>query len=101
MLLYNITIGIDQDIEKEWIEWVKENFISEVMSTQLFVDSKMYKVLHDEDGGSVSYSLQFFSHNIKQVTQYLELFAPAIIEKHRNQFPNKHVVFQTLLEEVG
>jgi hypothetical protein len=100
MLLYNITIGIDHDIEQDWIVWVRKNFIPEVMATRLFVDSKMYKVLHDEDNGSVSYSIQFFAHSIKEVTQYLQLFAPEIIERHRNQFSNKHVAFQTLLEEV-
>jgi hypothetical protein len=100
MLLYNITIGIDKDIEHEWIAWVKENFIPQVMATGLFLDSRMYKVLHDDDNGSISYSIQYFARSIKEVTQYLQLFAPEIIERHRNQFINKHVAFQTLLEEV-
>jgi hypothetical protein len=100
MLLYNITIGIDPDIEQEWIAWMKENFIAEVMATRLFAESKLYKVLHEDESGSISYSAQFFAHDIKHVTQYLELYAPPIIEKHRARFVNKHVVFQTLLEEV-
>ena len=100
MLLYNVTIGIDKDVEEEWIEWIRTNHIPKVMNTGLFVDSRMYKILHDEDDGTVSYSIQYFSKNINSVTEYLQKFAPAIIEEHRSQFKDKHVVFQTLLEEI-
>lgn len=100
MLLYNVTIGIDKDIEEEWVEWIRSNHIPSVMKTGLFVDSKMYKILHDQEDGSISYSVQYFAKNINDINRYLQQFAPAIIEAHRQRFVNKHVVFQTLLEEV-
>jgi uncharacterized Fe-S radical SAM superfamily protein PflX len=99
MLLYNVTVGIDKDIEIEWLQWMKENHIPAVMNTGMFVSSKIYKVLHDQDDGTISYSVQYFADTIDQVQQYLEVFAPVLIEEHRNRFLNKHVVFQTLLEE--
>jgi hypothetical protein len=100
MLLYNITIGIDAEIEQEWIAWIKENHIPYVMATGLFIESKMYKVLHDQEDGTISYSIQYFAKSINEVTQYLEIFAPALIEQHRKKFMNRHVAFQTLLEEI-
>jgi hypothetical protein len=100
MLLYNITIGVDAGIEQEWISWIKENHIPYVMATGLFIESKMYKVLHDQEDGTISYSIQYFAKSINEVTQYLEIFAPALIEQHRKKFMNRHVAFQTLLEEV-
>jgi hypothetical protein len=99
MLLYNVTVGIDKDIELEWLQWMKENHIPAVMQTGMFVSSKLYKVLHDQDDGTISYSVQYFAETIDQVQQYLEVFAPVLIEEHRHRFINKHVVFQTLLEE--
>lgn len=101
MLLYNVTIGVDRDIEIEWRAWMREKHIPAVMQTGMFADSKMYKILHDQDDGTISYSIQFFAESIEHVTQYLEVFAPVIIEEHRQRFLNKHVVFQTLLEEVN
>jgi hypothetical protein len=100
MLLYNITFGIDQAIEQEWIAWIKDNHIPYVMATGLFVEWKMYKVLHDQEDGTISYSIQYFAKNIADVTRYLEIFAPALVEQHRQKFINRHVAFQTLLEEV-
>ena len=100
MLLLNETIGIDKDVETEWIQWIKENHVPAVLRTGMFVDFRMYRVLHDQDDGSVSYSLQYFSNNLDNVQQYLEVFAPRIVEEHRRKFHNKHVAFRTLLEEI-
>lgn len=100
MLLYNITFGIDRDIETLWLEWIREKHIPDVMATGLFESFRMFKVLHDEDENTVSYSIQYYALTIHHVNQYLDIFAPRIVEEHRKRFVNKHVVFQTLLEEV-
>jgi len=100
MLLYNVTVGVDKEVELEWLEWIKAQHIPAVLKTGLFTSNKIYKILHDQEDGTVSYSLQFFATHIEKVTEYLQVFAPKLIEDHRQQFANKHVVFQTLLEEV-
>jgi hypothetical protein len=100
MLLYNVTYGIDRDIEKEWLAYMREQQVPAVLKTGLFTSFKMFKVLHDQEDGTISYSIQYFTDTIRQVNQYLEFFAPAIMEHHRSRFHNKHVAFQTLLEEI-
>lgn len=100
MFLYNVTVGIDKDVEQEWLEWMKQKHIPDVMRTGMFVDSRIYKILHENDDGSISYSVQYFAESLDHVQQYLEIFAPALVEEHRQRFLNKHVAFRTLLEEV-
>lgn len=100
MLLFNETIGIDKEIEGEWLQWMKEKHIPDVLKTGMFVSFKIYKVLHDQEDGTISYSIQFFAKTIDHIQQYLEVFAPVLVEEHRQKFHNKHVAFRTLLEEV-
>lgn len=100
MLLYNVTVGVDKDAEEEWLQYMREKHIKDVLDTGLFVESKMYRVLHDQDDGSISYSVQYFARSIEDVQKYLEVFAPALIEEHRKKFQNRHVAFMTLLDEV-
>jgi|SRR4051812_31653009 hypothetical protein len=100
MLLYNVTVGIDRDSETEWLQYIREKHIPAVLNTGMFVNARMYKVLHDQDDGTISYSIQYFAETIDQFQQYLEVFAPVLIEEHRKKFNNKHVAFMTLLEEV-
>lgn len=99
MLLYNVTIGIDKDIETEWIQWMKEQYIPVVMQTNKFVNWKMYKVLHDEDDRSVSYSVQYFANTIEDVVQFVEKIEPELNKVHQQRFKDRHVAFRTLLEE--
>lgn len=100
MFLYNVTIGIDRDVEQEWLQWMRSRYIPAVLNTGTFVDSKMYKVLHNEDDDTVSYSVQFFAEDILQVSEYLEKHERALGAELMQTFQNKHVAFRTLLEEV-
>lgn len=99
MYLYNVTIGIDKDVELEWLAWMKNIHIPDVLATGMFVSHKIYKVLHDNEDGTASYSIQYISESLDKVVHYLEHLAPALIEKHKHKYGNKHVAFRTLLEE--
>lgn len=99
MLLYNVTFGVDKVIETEWIAWMKINYLPTMMNTGLFIDYKMYKVLTHDDETSVSYSVQCFAKKIEDVLMYLNEYAPQLTELHREKFKDRHVAFNTLLEE--
>jgi hypothetical protein len=100
MLLYNVTIGIDKEIEQEWIDWMKQQYIPVVMKTEMFTDWKMYRVLHDQEDGSVSYSIQYFAVDIQEVVNFVEKIEPELNIEFQKRFKDRHVAFRTLLEEV-
>lgn len=100
MVLYNVTIGIDTDAEEEWLNWMKNKHIPAVMDTGMFLEYKMFKVLSQEEEQSVSYSVQYFAQTVDKVVEYLNNYAPKLVEEHRSRYKDKHVAFRTLLEEV-
>jgi Domain of unknown function (DUF4286) len=96
-----MTVGIDKDVEQEWLQWISDEHLPKVMGTGMFIDFKIFKVLHDQDERSVSYSVQYFAETIDQVTGYFEKYAPALLEEQRIRFRDKHIAFMTLLEQVA
>ena len=100
MFLFNETIGIDKTVEQEWLLWMKEQHIPAVMNTSMFTGSKIYKVLHDNEDETVSYSIQYFAESIDNVQQYLDVFAPKILAEFQQKFKDRHVAFRTLLLEI-
>ena len=100
MVLYNVTVNIESIVEDEWLHWIKSIHVPKVMATGMFVESKIFKLLHDEGDGSATYSVQFFAASVKQVNEYLETYAPALVQAHMERYKNKHVAFRTLMEEV-
>lgn len=100
MYLYNVTIGIDKASEGEWLDYMRTTYIPDVMATGMFTQARMYRILHDNEDDTTSYSIQYVAASIEKVQQFLEEYGPRIIEAHRDRFRNRHVAFMTLLEEV-
>jgi hypothetical protein len=100
MVLYNVTVGIDPDVEHEWLNWMQSVHIPAVMDTGMFVEHKVFKVLSQEDEETVSYSIQYFAKDVEFVMKYLNEFAPPLVEQHKNRYQNRHVAFRTLLQQV-
>ena len=100
MILYNVTVAIDKKIETEWITWMKEVHIPEVMETNQFEEFKFFKVLNTEDPESFSYSVQYFAKGMKNIQMYMSIFAPELQQKALLKFPNQIAAFRTLLQSV-
>lgn len=100
MILYNVTTGIDKTIEPEWVKWMREEHIPNMMRTGVFVGYKFYKVLSHDDAHTESYCVQYFTPSIEKFNHYIQNLAPALIEEHKRRFKDKHVAFRTLLEEI-
>ncbi len=45
MFLYNVTITIDLDVHEDWVRWMRETHIPEVMATGMFVSNRMSRLL--------------------------------------------------------
>ena len=100
MLLYNITFNIEPEIQEEWLDWIRSEYIPYVLNTGHFTSSKMYRLLTETENEGLTFSLQFFSPSLSDVENYMEKFAPSIFSKHNEVFRHKHVSFMTILEAV-
>ena len=46
MIIYNVTVSlVDQSIHQDWLKWMKEIHIPEVMDTGFFLDNKICRLL--------------------------------------------------------
>ena len=101
MILYSVTVNIEPDVELEWLRWMKDEHIPEVLATGLFVESKFYRLLSElTESQGTTYSIQYFAKSLNEVNEYLENLAPDLISKHQDKFPNKFVAFRTVLESI-
>jgi len=100
MIIYNVTINIDQSVHEEWLKWMKEVHIPDVMLTGIFSSTRMLKILGDEDSGGHTYAIQYSCESVGQFRKYEELYAPSLRASTDAKFKDKYVAFRTLLEEV-
>ena len=100
MILYNVTLAVDDSVHDQWMEWMIKEHIPEVMATNKFVDFKAFKVLLEKEG-SITYSIQYFADNLTQVQLYLAQDAHGLEAKHLAKFGDSVVAFRTVLEELS
>ncbi len=99
MFIYNVTVNIADDIHTEWLAWMKEKHIVDVMKTGCFVNNRILKVLYVEDEGR-TYSIQYSFLEMADIEKYQKEFAPALQTEHKQKFGDKYSAFRTLLQEM-
>jgi len=99
MILYSVTVNIDLEKEKEYVEWMKQIHIPEVMATGLFTESKFFKLLHEVEEG-VNYSAQYYAESLEEIQEYQASHAPELQQKLKLKFGNHYVAFRSLLQLV-
>ncbi len=101
MILYNVTVNVDDNIHQEWVQWMKKTHIPEVMATGKFVDYKMFKVItRQPDETGVTYSIQYFAKTLADYESYKADFGPALQIKTMQKYGDSLMAFRTLLETI-
>ncbi|MEO1254143.1 MAG: DUF4286 family protein [Bacteroidota bacterium] len=101
MILYNVTVNIDKDVEQDWISWMKETHIPEVMNTGFFTGHRMMKMLSQaEDETGITYAVQYMAETLGHLETYLNTVAPKIQKKSIIRYGTKLAAFRTVLEEI-
>ncbi len=97
MFIYNVTINIEASIQNEWVKWMLDEHIPDVMRTGCFIDSRMVKVLNVEDEGH-TYSVQYTFLDMDDMERYKKEHAPRLQAAGKEKFRDKFVAFRTLLQ---
>ncbi len=98
MILYNVTINIDDSVREEWLKWMTEKHIPEMLKTGKFTEAKIVKVLIVEEMGGTTYSVQYLTKNKEMLERYYEEDAPRMRQEGMQLFGDKMVAFRTELE---
>jgi hypothetical protein len=97
MYIYNVTVNVSDDIHTEWLKWMRETHIPDVMKTGCFIDSQLVKVLYVEDEGH-TYSVQYKFLEMSDIEKYQKEFAAGLQAETKLKFENKYTAFRTLLQ---
>jgi hypothetical protein len=100
MIIYNVTCSVDKDIAEEWISWMKDKHIPELLKTGLFFEYRILKVLSHDEPTTLSFAVQYYSKSILDVQQYLDKHANRLRADVHSRYGEKVVSYRTLLEEV-
>ncbi len=99
MILYNVTVSLDESIHIDWLEWMKAKHIPDVMATGCFVENRMLRMLNEEEG-AFTYAMQYLAKDMEIYERYQREFAPALQQHYKDRYEGKFAAFRTILEVV-
>lgn len=101
MYIYNVTTNIDEAAHNQWLQWMNETHLPEVLATGKFLSAKMCRVLIEEEMGGYTYSVQFTVVDKKTLQRYYAEDADRLRAKASKLFSGKFISFRTELEVVS
>lgn len=100
MIIYNITINVEKEVEVEWLKWMKEKHIAEILATGYFHEHKILRLLNETENEGETYAVQYFTDSLDKLEAYMVEKAPQLREEHEAKFGKKCLSFRTFLETV-
>lgn len=99
MVLYSVTVNVGDDIHEEWIQWMREVHVPDVMNTGCFAMHKIMRLKEPKQDGH-TYSFQYYCESHDKLNEYQTQHAPALRTDVEIRYANKFVAFRTILEVI-
>jgi hypothetical protein len=100
MLIHNITYNIEKELENDFLDWIKNVHVQNVMITGFPKSFKIMRLLTEIDNGGATFSVQYKFDSIEGFevfeNEYFDDLNAAVDKRYRG----KYVFFPSLLEEL-
>ena len=100
MYIYNVTVNIDDSVHDQWLDWMKNEHIPQMLSLGKFSNALMSKVMSQGDSGT-TYSIQYQTDSKETLDKYYKEDADLLRQEGFKKFGDKFVAFRTELDVVS
>ena len=101
MIIYNVTIKVEPGIAAEWLNWLQQEHIPEVIETGCFTRATVLKLLEVDETEGPTFAVQYFAESKALYNQYIEKFAPLMREKSFEKWGNRFIAFRSVMQVVN
>ena len=101
MIIYNITVNIDESVHEQWLQWMQTQQINKMLATGKFTSARIVKVLVDEEMGGITYSVQYFAPTKEALEEYRRDHENELQREGLKLFADKMLTFKTDLEIIS
>ena len=101
MIIYNVTTNIHESVHSQWLLWMQQKHIPEVLATGKFSSVRIVRVLIEEEMGGTTYSVQYTTDSKATLEKYYQEDAPKLRDEALQLFGDKMLSFRTELELIS
>ena len=96
MILYNVTVSIDESAEKDWLDWMRSKHIPDVIATGCFTEGRLSRI-HAEEQGGLAYAVSYVAPSQEKFDAYQANHAAALQKEHTERYSGRFAAFRTMM----
>jgi len=96
MILYNVTVSIDESAEQDWLQWMRSKHIPDVIATGCFLEGRLSRI-HAEEQGGLTYAVSYVAPNQDKFEEYQSQHAAALQKEHTDRYSGRFAAFRTMM----
>jgi len=100
MIIYNVTIKVDESIAQHWLQWLLNEHIPDVMHTSCFVDYKVVRLLEVDDDDGPTYAIQYYAKSKSDYNRFIEMYAATLGQLSFEKWGERFIAFKSVMEVV-
>lgn len=100
MYIYNVTIKLTWSIHEDWLKWMQEKHLNDVMATECFTRYQFVRLLDIDEEDGPTYAIQYYCDSKALYNLYIEKFSPQLRQDGTNLFGNQFIGFRSLMQIV-
>ena len=100
MYIYNVTTQVKEYIKVEWLEWMRNDFIPEMIATELFSHYRIVKILDIDESDGPTYAIQYFTDNRAKYDQFVQIYSDKLSQKAIEKWKDKIFSFRSFMEVI-
>ena len=101
MIIYNVTIKVDKSISEEWLKWLQEEHITDVVSTGCFTGARVLRLLETDETEGPTYAIQYEAESKSLYNQYIQKFADTMRARSFEKWGDKFIAFRSVMQIVN
>lgn len=101
MIIYNVTIKVHASINEDWLYWLKEEHIPDVISTGCFTHAVILRLMEVDETEGPTYAVQYHAESKGLYNNYIENHAALMRQKGFDKWGNKFIAFRSVMQVVN
>jgi len=101
MIIYNVTTKVAHAINSDWLTWMKNVHIPEIIATGCFTHATILKLMEVEEEEGVTYAVQYHAESRALYNKYISEYASSLRDNAFKKWGNGFISFRSVMQIVN
>jgi hypothetical protein len=99
-IIYNVTNKVEAIIADDWLKWMMQEHIPEIMATRCFYQYKVVRLLEVDETDGPTYAVQYTAESKADYNRYIEKYAVEMRQKASQKWGEQFIAFGSVMAVV-